>query len=82
MDDFMGKVKAISSTVDYAVGDDRMRRTEFENYRKTREELANKRFRCVASRIKNQEERIDICMRISVLAFVASITALVIALVV
>jgi hypothetical protein len=82
MDDFMGKAKAISSTVDYAVGDDRMRRTEFENYRKTREELTNRRFRCVASRIKNQDERIDICMRISVLAFVASIAALVIALVV
>ena len=45
-------------------------------------ELTNNRFRCVASRIKNQDEGIDICMRISVLAFVASIAALVIALVV
>lgn len=45
-------------------------------------DLTNRRFRCVASRIKNQDERIDICMRISVLAFVASIAALVIALVV
>lgn len=45
-------------------------------------DLTNRRFRCVASRIKNQDERIDICMRISVLAFVASVAALVIALVV
>lgn len=82
MDDFMGKVEAISRTVDYAIEDDGMRRTEFENYRKTREELANKRFRCVSSRVKNMEERVDICMRIAVLAFVASIAALVIALVV
>lgn len=44
-------------------------------------DLTNRRFRCVASRIKNQDERIDICMRISVLAFVASIVALVIAMV-
>jgi hypothetical protein len=82
MDDFMGKAEAISRTVEYAVEDDRMRRTEFEDYRKTRKELTNRRFRCVASRIKNQEERIDICMRISVLTFVASIAALVVALVV
>jgi hypothetical protein len=82
MDDFMGKVKAISSTVGSAIEDDGMRRTEFENYRKTREELTNKRFRCVSSRIKNQDERIDICMRIAVLGFVASIVALVIAMVV
>lgn len=45
-------------------------------------DLTNRRFRCVASRVKNQDERIDICMRISVLAFVASVAALVIALVV
>ena len=82
MDDFMRKVEAISRTADYAIEDDGMRRTEFENYRKTREELTNKRFRCVSNRIKNMEERIDICMRISVLAFVASVAALVIALVV
>lgn len=44
-------------------------------------DLTNRRFRCVASRIKNMEERVDICMRISVLAFVTSIAALVIALV-
>lgn len=81
MDDFMGKAETISRTVDYAVADDGMRRTEFENYRKTREELTNRRFRCVASRIKNIEERVDICMRIAVLGFVASIAALVIALV-
>ncbi len=82
MDDFMGKAEAISRTVDYAVEDDGMRRTEFENYRKTREELTNKRFRCVSSRIKNMEERVDICMRIAVLGFVASVAALVIAMVV
>lgn len=45
-------------------------------------DLTNRRFRCVSSRIKNMEERVDICMRIAVLAFVASIAALVIALVV
>lgn len=82
MDDFMGKVEAISRTVDCAVVDDGMRRSEFENYRKTRDELTNKRFRCVSNRIKSMEERVDICMRIAVLGFVASITALVIALVV
>lgn len=45
-------------------------------------DLTNRRFRCVASRIKNMEERVDVCMRIAVLGFVASIVALVIALVV
>lgn len=45
-------------------------------------DLTNRRFRCVASRIKNQDGRVDICMRISVLGFVASIAALVIAMVV
>jgi hypothetical protein len=44
-------------------------------------DLTNRRFRCVASRIKNQDERIDICMRIAVLGFVASIAALVVAMV-
>lgn len=82
MDDFMGKVEAISMAKEYAIEDDRMRRSEFENYRKAREELANKRFRCVSNRIKSTEERVDICMRIAVLGFVASITALVIAMVV
>lgn len=53
-----------------------------DNRMKEFRDLTNRRFRCVASRIKNQDERIDICMRISVLAFVASVAALVIALVV
>jgi hypothetical protein len=68
MDDFMGKAEMSSKA-------EQIRIKEFR-------ELTNRRFRCVASRIKNQEERVDICMRISVLAFVASIAALVIALVV
>ena len=68
MDDFMGKAEMSSKA-------EQIRIKEFI-------ELTNRRFRCVASRIKNQDERIDICMRISVLAFVASIAALVIALVV
>jgi hypothetical protein len=82
MDDFMGKVEAISRATEYAIEDDGMRRSEFENYRKARDELTNKRFHCVSNRIKSTEERVDICMRISILGFVASIAALVIALVV
>lgn len=82
MDDFMGKAEAISRAKEYAIEDDEMRRSKFENYRKAREELTNKRFRCVSNRIKSMEERVDICMRISVLGFVASIAALVIAMVV
>lgn len=68
MDDFMGKAEMSSK-------EEQIRLKEFR-------ELTNRRFRCVASRIKNMEERVDICMRISVLAFVTSIAALVIALVV
>ena len=68
MDDFMGKAEMSSKA-------EQIRIKEFRD-------LTNRRFRCVASRIKNQDERIDICMRISVLAFVTSIAALVIALVV
>lgn len=68
MDDFMGKAEMSSKA-------EQIRIKEFR-------ELTNRRFRCVASRIKNMEERVDICMRISVLAFVASVAALVIALVV
>lgn len=68
MDDFMGKAEMSSKA-------EQIRIKEFR-------ELTNRRFRCVASRIKNQDERIDICMRISILGFVASIAALVIALVV
>ena len=67
MDDFMGKAEMSSKA-------EQIRIKEFR-------ELTNRGFRCVASRIKNQDERIDICMRISVLAFVASVAALVIALV-
>ena len=68
MDDFMGKAEMSSKA-------EQIRIKEFR-------ELTNRRFRCVASRIKNQEERVDICMRISILGFVASVVALVIALVV
>lgn len=53
-----------------------------DNRMKEFRDLTNRRFRCVASRIKNMEERVDICMRISILGFVASVAALVIALVV
>ena len=67
MDDFMGKAEMSSKA-------EQIRIKEFR-------ELTNRRFRCVASRIKNMEDRVDICMRISVLAFVASVAALVIALV-
>lgn len=68
MDDFMGKAEMSSKA-------EQIRIKEFR-------ELTNRRFRCVSNRIKNMEERVDICMRISVLAFVASVAALVIALVV
>lgn len=68
MDDYMGKAEMSSKA-------EQIRIKEFR-------ELTNRRFRCVASRIKNMEDRVDICMRISVLAFVESIVALVIALVV
>lgn len=57
-------------------------RTVYAERMKEFRDLTNRRFRCVASRIKNMEERVDICMRIAVLGFVASIAALVVALVV